>query len=272
MTRHDTAQEAFDRFLAELLSTAAGDPDLIGIVAVGSTAARHRVDEWSDHDIAVVTTPRACERFRTDLAAWLPDAGSIAMSAREHHDGIVVVMDDGHVVELGVTSLVDLEQWHADPDAFDVLYDTGGVAEVMDHVVRKALPTGAPDDARDIRVCLTRLLIGVGRARRGELLSAGHVIRSEAAENLIGVIARRVPGQAGATPDPLDPRRRFEISHPDIAGRIAAALEEPPEESAQLLLTIAEQVLAPSWDDYPVRGARALRERLGWLEPRPGHE
>jgi hypothetical protein len=256
--------QRFDRFLEDLLATAVDDPDIVGIVAMGSTAARDRVDEWSDHDIAVVTTAAACERFRSDLTTWLPDATSIAMSAREHHDGIVVVLDDGNVVELGVTSLDDLAHWGADPNAVDVLYDTGGVAEVIAVVVATPPPTGAPDDARDIRVALARLLIGAGRARRGEVLSAGHVIRSEAAGLLLAVIARRVPAAAPQSPDPFDPRRRFELAYPQIGAQIAAALEQDPERCARALLSVAEEHLAPRWDAFPHRGCLALRTRLGW--------
>lgn len=35
---------------------------------------------------------------------------------------------------------------------------------------------------------------------------AGQVIKSEAAEHLVGVIARHVPGKDSATPDLFDPR------------------------------------------------------------------
>jgi hypothetical protein len=259
-----TGHERFDRFLGELLATATDDPNIVGIVGMGSTGARHRVDEWSDHDVAVVTTAATCERFRTDLESWLPDAASIAMSAREHHDGIVVVLDDGHVVELGVTSLDDLAQWYADPDAVDVLYDAGGVAAVMATVAAKPSPTGTPDDARDIRVALARLLIGVGRARRGEALSAGQLIRGEATGLLLAVITRRVPAAGQPTPDPFDPRRRFEAAYREIGAQVAAALEQSPEDCARLLLEIAEEHLAPGWDAFPRRGARALRIRLGW--------
>jgi len=259
-----TAHERFDRFLGQLLATAAADPDIIGIVGMGSTGARHRVDEWSDHDVAVVTTATSCERFRCDLTTWLPDGANIAMSAREIHDGIVVVLDDGHVVELGVTSLDDLTQWHADPDSVDVLYDAGGVAEVIAQLARKGLPAGVPDDARDIRVGLARLLIGVGRARRGEVLSAGQLVRGEAAGLLLAVIARRVPAAGQPAPDPFDPRRRFEAAYPEIGAQVAAALEQSPEGCARALLAIAEGQLAPGWAAFPHRGCRALRTRLGW--------
>ncbi len=264
MTDHATGHERFDRFLAELLDTAADDPDIIGVVGMGSTGARHRVDEWSDHDVAVVTTAATCERYRTDLAFWLPDAAHIVMSARELHGGIVVVLDDGHVVELGVTSLDDLAAWHADPDAIDVLYDSGGVAQVIAQVVRKPPIAEKLDDARAIQVSLARLLIGVGRARRGEVLSAGHLIRDESAGHLLDVIARRVPPVDGSARDPFDPRRRFEAAFPEISAQFAAALEQSPEDCARALLAIAEEHLAPGWDAFPHRGLRALRTRLGW--------
>lgn len=159
--------ERFEAFLDELRARAQADPDIVGLVGLGSTAERDRVDEWSDHDFALVTAPGRQERFRSSLD-WLPAAGSIALELREHHGGVKVIYDDGHVLEFGITDLAGLAGWAA--NAFDVLYDAGGVAEAMADIVAKPLPTGAPDDVRDVSLVLTQLFIGVGRARRGELL------------------------------------------------------------------------------------------------------
>jgi len=261
VTRDATAtREKFGAYLGELIDTARRAPDIVGLVGMGSTAERHRVDEWSDHDFALVTADGAQDRYRADLA-WLPASSSIALSVVEHHGGVKVIHDDGHVLEFGIASIDQLATWYA--NAYDVLYDAGGVAEAMALVAARPLPTGEPDDARDIRLVMTQLLIGVGRARRGEALSASTIIRAEAVAYLLTVLGRRLPGDSSRL-DALDSRRRFEFVHPALAFRISGALMLEPERAARELLEIAEEHLEPGWEDFPRRGVAALRARLGW--------
>ncbi|TFB46550.1 hypothetical protein [Cryobacterium tagatosivorans] len=258
----DAATRArFDAFLAELRATAEADPEIVGLVAMGSTAERDRVDEWSDHDFALLTVPGAEDRFRDSLA-WLPGADQIALSVREHHGGMKVIYDDGRVLEFGITDLPGLAGWHA--NAYDVLYDANGVTDAMARVAARPLPTGGPDDARDLALVLTQLFIGVGRARRGELLSAGNSIRSEAVAYLLPVLGRRVPATGPERLDSLDPRRRFEAAHPAVGARIDDLLTLRPEDCARALLDLAEELLAPGWAEFPHRGVAAVRARLGW--------
>lgn len=210
---------------------------------------------------AAVTAPGRQERFRSSLD-WLPAAGSIALELREHHGGVKVIYDDGHVLEFGITDLAGLAGWAA--NAFDVLYDAGGVAEAMADIVAKPLPTGAPDDVRDVSLVLTQLFIGVGRARRGELLSAGNSIRSEAVGYLLPVLGRRITATGTLRLDSLDPRRRFETAHPALGARIDDLLTRRPEDCARALLDLTEEMLSPGWADFPHRGVAAVRARLCW--------
>ena len=130
-------------------------------------------------------------------------------------------------------------------------------------VVAKPLPTGPRNDAADIRLVLTQVLIGIGRYRRGEVLSAGESVRSEALAYLLRVLGRRLPGDHRLL-DSLDPRRRFELVHPELAAEIATALTSDVEVAARSLLDIAERTLEPGWDDFPREGLAAVRARLGW--------
>lgn len=252
--------EAFARFLDMLTATAVERPDIVGLAGMGSTAERHRVDEWSDHDFALVTLAGAEDSYRHDLS-WLPASRSIALSVVEWHGGVKVVYDDGHVLEFGITSLDGLQNWAG--NTYDVFYDAGGVAEAFAAMIARPLPTGARDDAADIRLVLTQLLIGMGRYRRGEVLSAGESVRSEALAHLLRVLGRRLPGDHRVL-DTLDPRRRFELVHPELAARIAAALQGDVESTARELLAIAQQHLEPGWPAFPSRGVSAVRARLGW--------
>jgi len=247
----------FDRYLADLAAVAEARTDVIGLAGFGSTADRTRVDEWSDHDFAWVTVPGAQDSYRHDLT-WLPGAEGIALSVVEHHGGVKVIYDDGRVLEFGITSLGDFTAWAG--NSIEVIVDKGGVAEAVATILSAPLPEGEPDADRAIRLVLTQLLIGVGRYRRGEVLSAGRSIRDEATAYLLTALGARL---AGATErlDTLDPRRRFDFVHPEIAVRIEAALRLDPESAARQLLAIAESAYG---EGFPARGASALRSRLGW--------
>lgn len=252
--------ERFERFITLLTATAERDPGIVGLVGMGSTAQRHRADEWSDHDFALVTVDGAEDDYRADLS-WLPGAAAIALSVRESHGGMKVIYDDGHVLEFGITSLAGLATWAG--NAYEVFFDAGGVEEAFAAMVAKPLPTGERDDAADVRLVLTQVLIGLGRFRRGEVLSAGESVRSEALTYLLRVLGRRLPGAAHLL-DTLDPRRRFELVHPALAAEIAGALRGDVDSAGRALLDIAERELEPGWDDFPRRGLAAVRERLGW--------
>lgn len=249
---------AFAGFLDRLADIARERDDVLGLVGFGSTADVARADDWSDHDFAWITAPGAQDRYRSDLG-WLPDAHRIALSVVEWHGGVKVIYDDGHVLEFGI----------ADPEGFAgwlghtarVLVDKGGVAAALERVLANAPAEGAPDPAREMRLVLTQLLIGCGRARRGEVLSAGRLIREDAVGRLLTVLAALRPDPRL---DALDPFRRVEQAHPGFAARVADAQLGRPEAAARALLDLAEEELAPGWDGFPHAGAAAVRTRLGW--------
>lgn len=255
-----TTLDRFERFLTLLSATAENADDVVGLAGMGSTAERSRVDEWSDHDFALVTVPGAEERYRRDLS-WLPAADSLALTVVEHHGGVKAIYQDGHVLEFGITTVDGLAHWAG--NVYEVFVDKGGVEEAFAAMMARPLPTGPRDDAADVRLVLTQVLIGMGRLRRGERLSAGESIRSEALAHLLRVLGRRLPGDRGQL-DTLDPRRRFERVHPVLAERLAVALENDVEHVARELLQVAEEYLAPDWDDFPTQALASVRTRLGW--------
>jgi hypothetical protein len=237
--------DRFDSYLRELLDSCTENPAITGLVLMGSTADRSRVDEWSDHDFAVVTSPEHVEELRGDLA-WLPRHRHLAASAREHHDGFKAVYDDGAVIEFAVTDLAGLSTFYAND--WEVAYGGAPVLSVMESVAAKPVP-----DSGSAVVFLTALLVGVGRARRGEALSGGASVRGLALEHLLVLLRAEVP-------DNLDPRRRFEFAHPRLGAELVAAQELPVEECAREMLAIAERELA-----LPPPAVTAVRSRLGWL-------
>lgn len=261
----DHSRADFDAYIAELLDTCRRHPHITGLVLMGSTADRTRADEWSDHDFALVCASGFQEALRSDLR-WLPRSASLVAAGREHHDGFKAVYANGHVAEFAVVDLTELATFQAND--FDVAYDCGGVEEVMHEVASRPVPGSAIDLEQDMAVFLAAILIGVGRARRGETLSASGSIRGLALERLLDLLAQVVPTDHPSQRDTLDPRRRFERSFPEIGRALAAALDSPVEQCAEHLVDIAHERLARRWDEYPFEADEALRHRLSW-QPRP---
>lgn len=239
---------AYMTFIEQLTANLEARDDVLGLVLVGSTAARERQDEWSDHDFFVITVDASAEPTRQNLV-WLPDHASIALAVRETAHGLKVVYESGHVLEFAVFTLGELAQ--AGANAYEVPFDRGGIAPIMESLAKR--PRAARDDDANLALFIALLLIGVGRARRGELLVAGQSIRSYAVERLLTVLAHRSPDPRL---DDLDPFRRVEVVFPDLG--LDLALAQAPEDAARSLLRIAERELGP------ITGADVLRRRLGW--------
>ena len=179
---------------------------MIGLVGFGSTVERSWVDEWSDHDFGWLTVPGVQDRFRHDLS-WLPAAERIALSVVENHGGVKVIYDDGHVLEFGIASLEDFTHWTGDQAA--VIVDKGGVAEAVAALLARSATAGETDPVRAVKLLVTQILIGVGRARRGETLAAAEMICSDGQGRLLSVIGARLPRDAFVfnTLEPLAPFR-----------------------------------------------------------------
>jgi hypothetical protein len=138
----------YRRFTSELTRWAQSRADVLGLVAVGSTAdASHAPDQWSDHDVFVVTAPGVAAALRDDLS-WLPDAERIVMVLADTEHGGCVVYDDGHMIEMAA---LDEDELHVlSVNDHRVLLDRGGIAAqiatLADHTatrVSTADPSGS---------------------------------------------------------------------------------------------------------------------------------
>jgi hypothetical protein len=251
-----SADERFAAFLARVRAELMRRDDVVGLVAMGSTADTSRADEWSDHDLAVVTAPGAQRAYR-DPGTWLPDPERIVFAVQEWHGGVKVLYDDGHLAEFGVADVAELSAWSV--GNYDVLIDLGGVAEAMSEARRGCIP--APLRAEDaLRLVVFHVLVGVGRARRGERLAAHTSVRHDAVGAFLHALrdAHRSPDDALL--DALDPFRRVERVHPAVAARIDALLETDVEQAARSLLDLVVEVFP---GDVPASAVRVARERLG---------
>jgi len=249
---------AYDAFTRSLASALAGDPRVAGLVALGSMSGDGvPPDGFSDHDFFVVTVPGVQESFRTDLA-WLPGADRAALVHRETAHGLKVVLPDGHLLEFAVFDLDELRVARA--NRYAVLFDRGGVAERMAEVA--ARPSEHPADRWLCGQLLGNLLVGGGRAARGELLSARLFVAGHATGHLLRLLALHLPAEAGVPLDNLDPFRRFERAYPRLAGELNGALGRDPLEAALALLDLAGRQLRPLLPEWPSAAAEAVGNRL----------
>lgn len=257
----------YEQFTAALLRTLEADPDVLGLVALGSTADPTHRDAWSDHDFWVVTRPGHQDVLLDDLS-WLPSSGQILIRARHGHRGYDVLYRDGHLVEFAVFD--PAQATTGTVTVYRVLFDRGGVADSVARAQEGARPP-AWDEARRAFVFdnfLILLRTAVARWQRGERLSARRYLAQFAADALLGLAlehsghSEHSPATAARERDPVDPRRRIERQQPQLAAAVDALLCRPVPEGAAGLLGLAEATLLPRWADYPRSRAAAVRAML----------
>lgn len=253
---------AYQAFTETLVARLAAEPDVLGVVALGSTSGEPpAADAWSDHDFFVVARPGAEERLRGE-AGWLPSPERIVLRHRETAHGLKVIWDDGHLAELAVFTPGELAL--ARVNRYRVLLDRADVAERM-RAVQAATVARLAEEGFDARwetgQLLGALLVGALRAARGERASGDHLVRCVAARHLLALVHRLVPAAPGGAPDDLDPFRRIESAWPGVARALEAALALPAPASAAAVLALAEGTLAAR-APWPAPAAAAVRRRV----------
>jgi hypothetical protein len=259
------SDESFEGLSAGLSDGVRARDGLFGLVLLGSASedGAERRDEWSDHDFFALIEPGRGGEIRPDLS-WLPARERIVLTAREGEIGFVAVYDDGHVFEFALSEVAELAGAVAG-DATVVLDDeAGSVAGLIESARTKAAASDRFDPENDARLVLVKLLIGVGRIRRGELLNGGHLVRTWAVQHLIRAIRGRFSDRSTTLRDTIDPVRRFERDFPEWGVRIAELLDHPAEDAAYGLFRFAREVLEPGWSGFPSCAADAVADRLGW--------
>lgn len=242
-----------DAFVEELVSRCRSLDGVTTVVVFGSTAAAAsaRRDEWSDVDFAVFADPGHVAEVSAQWA-FLPRAESIVLTAREYDSGGAVLYADGSVAEFGAG-----RPWDVSDPTCEVLL--GG-----QDLVRVPPPAPmSPENA--VRLFLVKLLIGVGRVRRGEVLAGGVHIRSHALGALAVALRGRCEPTAADAENPFDALRRFESVHPELGARLSAALARPDEMAARALFDLAREQLEPHWPGFPSVAADVVAARVGWL-------
>jgi hypothetical protein len=231
----------FHRFTHTLEHTLAADDRVLALVAIGSLAHPERIDPWSDHDFWVITTTAAQTDFLTDLS-WLPDHTAIALTLRPAEQYYTVLYATGHIAEVAVFGPHDLSRGRL--THYRMLFDkddiTTRIQAIATHVQQEQ-QSGYNASATFGHFLIT-LCTGVGRAARGEWLSASTYIFQYALDALLTLITHHVPPQLPDLSDPFEPRRRFERVYPDLSTTLARLLTLPPAVAARHMLDLAQQL------------------------------
>ena len=259
------SSESIEKFLeysAELSSKLIERDDVIGLVFVGSAAETSRVDEWSDHDFFVVTKNGLAEGFRQDLT-WLPRHEEIAISPRETEHGLKVVYLNGQVLEFAIFNDAELEL--VTVNSYSVAFDKTNIAEQMAAIA--STPRSHQFNADiEFQLFLAQILIGVGRARRGELLSAGQFINSFAVNHALGLIRSWLVPVAGreSDEDDLNRFRRVEFQYPEISRALNIIQQMDVEPAAKELLRTIKLHGGDRLSERQQSQIKVITDRLDW--------
>ena len=223
-------------WVEQLVGWAQSKVDVIGMIGAGSTGGADRIpDEFSDHDLIVFTRNGAASTLRDDLS-WLPDPERIVYVHIETVHGRGVIYDDGHLFEVAVIDDAELEVIRLND--YSILVDKTDLAVRLEAVAGRTeaeVQADDPDGVGRYGHFLQDMIVGANRYARGERLSGNSRIRGGATSNLVSLLGDAV--------DNLDPHRRFEAAHPELARRLDAALDAPLPVTAHELAAIAREEL-----------------------------
>ncbi len=239
------------------------DSRVIGLMAAGSMAGcSHQPDEWSDHDFWLIVEPDAQEWFHTHRD-WLPDSDQIVLWFREPHGGFKAVYRNGHLLEFAVSDRPILQR--AKVNDYRLLIDRDGLAadlEQLHSATAAEFRNLAGDDLCLLGQFMTNLLVGMGRYRRGEQLSARQFITGWSLAGLLRLIPKHIPTQHPEALDNLDPLRRVEMAYPEVGAAINRLLRLDLDQAAVGLLDLADHLLRDRLADYPADAVAVIRRRM----------
>jgi hypothetical protein len=253
---------AFDIYTERLRVALESSPEVIGLIALGSTADANLRDEWSDHDFWVITKPGAQDSFLDDLS-WLPEARNIAITVRHGQRGRTVLYRDRHKAEFVVFDVKEAREGKV--ERYRILIDRDQIAELIESIREDTLkqPRARPEALENLCVLVWS---ACERHGRGELLSARQYLDGFAVNqllNLISVTDNETPDESKTvegSKDALDPRRRLELRSPKLAAEVLTVLNEPVPNAALRLLGIAERELKPKASTLPWDKVNMVRD------------
>ncbi|GGJ54077.1 hypothetical protein [Deinococcus roseus] len=254
-------KEQFQAFKEALAHKTQQNPELVGLVFLGSSADASRQDQWSDHDFFLISQEGLQDRYRKDLS-WLPDDFAISLGFQDTDHGVQVISETGHLLEFAVFSEDELARLGR-VNAHDLMVDKSNLAEIIRHAARET-PPQQKDLQHHAGKVLTCAIISMGRYVRGERASGREVFLNGVLRSFI-YLYKHLPIVEGGPRHPrmdnLDVFRRIEISHPDL-GKLLDELESlPVPQALQRVLTVQREKCAHlEW--YPTAAHLAVQKRL----------
>ena len=206
----------FDKYTDELIANVRSTDGVLGLILVGSTTSERSSarDRWSDHDFYAVLSEGEEQRLREQLP-FLPFRNDVATIAHDGAIGVSVLYRDGHLLEFAAATAAKLNQFRlGDHEIVHGAKDIHLLVASAVHRGRVEKPLVAADQ---VSLALIKLMVGVGRARRGELVNGGSFVRTYAIGHLAAAVLARIPYEIAPTRDGLDPERRFEECYPSTA-------------------------------------------------------
>ena len=232
-----------------------------GLAFLGSSADISRIDEWSDHDFFVFATDGQAEALRHDIT-WLPDYDDIALFVRETEHGVKVIYNSGHVLEFAVFE----DDWElSGVNAFEVTLDKASILDRLSAAQVRSIPKPLDVD-REFSLFLAHLLIGTGRFRRGEILSASQFINSFCMSSVVRLVTELCPTvpDSDELADNQNSFRRFEARYPKLAQELAALQRMDVESAACAMLEIVTATLADHLNQGHLEQVSVVKKRLNW--------
>lgn len=249
--------EKFLNFQNQLLANVSQRAEVIGLIFLGSAAAIERCDQYSDQDFFLVVQNGSGESFRQNLN-WLPNRDSIAFSPRETAHGLKVVYANGDLLEFAVFEDSELEL--AAANDFRVVLDRQNLTERMAAIAKRSAPKTFDFEA-NFELLVSLLLIGIGRARRGEKIAATQHIYFALNHGL--QLIRHSNPKFKSAEDSLNPFRRFEIDYPELGQQINELLQSDPETAGRQLLELLIKEL-PLTKTQSAK-TQVVYERFSWV-------
>jgi hypothetical protein len=237
-----------------LLTAIQNHPAILRAAITGSQARNGAGDQFSDLDVLLIARDvGAVRQFHT----WMPNGQNILICASHLSHYCTILMDDLEKLDLAIFG-------PEDPPSKWVVHDyvvVKGDAEFENQLARAAVDTRSTKAAHlNPDVCMDNVLLllftAFQRVNRAEQLSA-HAFLAMAADMLVSV--ERQQAGVEADDDVLDPRRRLEKNHHDLAQALHESLFVAPEFG---IMRMAQYVEARHRESMPAGQLKVLHHLL----------
>ncbi len=214
-------------------------PTALALIGLGSVGLElERLDAWSDLDFFLIVTPESKASYLAELD-WLSAVAPIVYAFRNTIDGYKVLYEDGIFCEFAVFDETELTTAAFAPGR--VVWKAPSVDAAIAVPQTKPQPADPPAADWLLGEALTNLVVGLGRDRRGEHLSAMRFIQSYAVDHTLALVAQTSSAET-APRDPFNLERRFEARYPNSAEWLPNCLQgyRRNRESALALLSFLD--------------------------------